>query len=355
VSRVPAPKAAIPPQTAPQTTTPTAQQDAASRVLAIVGDQPILAGDLLGGINESLKQFEGKVPEEILNQEREKRLQAMLPGAISTKLAAVDFLRKVPPDKVVEVEAKAYKHFTENRLPDLLKKSGTSTAAELDEKLRQMGSSLDKLRRMHTEQIMASAAYGQNLTFDYEPNLLEMLEYYRQHASEYRIAERVRWQQLTVRFDRSPSRKEAWAALAEMGNSIKQGASWESVAQQSSHGPTASSGGSYPWTERGTLASDAIEKTLFELPVNEMSRMFEDRDGFHIVRVIEHQPEGRVEFQEVQDKIKDAIVEAHTKGEEEKYLERLRKGTYVWTAYDQPAGNNASTQIAQPPNDARRF
>jgi hypothetical protein len=267
----------------------------------------------------------------------------------------VDFLRKIPPDKVVEVEAKAYKHFSENRLPELLQKSGTSTAAELDEKLRQMGSSLDKLRRMHTEQVMASAAYGQNLALDYEPSLLEMLEYYRDHAAEYRIAERVRWQQLTVRFDRSPSRKEAWATLAEMGNSVKGGASWESVAQRSSHGPTASSGGSYPWTERGSLASESIDKTLFELPVNEMSRMFEDQDGFHILRVTEHQPEGRVEFQEVQDKIKEAIVDAHRQRDEEKYLERLRKETYVWTIYDQPANSGSSTQLAQPPTDARRF
>ncbi|MCB1512810.1 MAG: peptidylprolyl isomerase, partial [Hyphomicrobiaceae bacterium] len=271
-------------------------------MLAIVGDQPILAGDLLGHINERLAQFEGTVPKEELDKAREMQLQAILPNAISTKLAAVDFLRSIPPEKVGEVEAKAYRHFSENRLPELLEKSESSTAAELDAKLRDVGSSLDKLRRIHTEQIMASAAYGQNLALDYDPSLVEMLEYYKAHSAEYAIPERLRWQQLTVRLDSGASREQrekAWRDLAMMGNAIKGGASWESVAKKSSQGPTASDGGSYGWTQRGTLASEAIDKLLFRLPVQEMSQMFEDADGFHIVRVIERQDAGKVEFQEV--------------------------------------------------------
>lgn len=323
--------------------------DPAARVLAIVGDQPILAGDLLGHINERLKPYEGQIPAEELDRVRESHLQQLLPSAIDNKLAAIDFMRKIPPEKLPEIEERAYKNFTETRLPELLKKSGAKSTVELDSQLRQVGSSLDKMRRIHTETIMAQAAFGENVKTDYEPTLAEMLDYYREHAADYDIPERLKWEQLTARFDRIPVEKDAWRELAEMGNEVKGGAPWAAVAQRRSHGPTASAGGVYDWTTRGSLTSTVVEETLFSLPVGAMSRMFRDTDGFHIVRVTEHQPAGRVQFHEVQDKIRQAIIEAHRRKVQEEYLAQLRTKTYIWNAFDAAPGGS-SEAIAAPPN-----
>jgi len=72
-----------------------------------------------------------------------------------------------------------------------------------------------------------------------------------------------------------------------------------------------------------------LPEAIFTLPVGALSRIVEDEDGCHIVRVIEREDSKRAPFIEVQPEIKQAL---HDGGEGERrkiYIEKLRQTTPV--------------------------
>jgi hypothetical protein len=76
-----------------------------------------------------------------------------------------------------------------------------------------------------------------------------------------------------------------------------------------------------------------------------MSRIIEDEDGCHIIRVIEREDAVRTPFLAVQPEIKKALHDGGEGARRKAYLEKLRTTTPVWTVFDEtktaqaPAGN----------------
>jgi parvulin-like peptidyl-prolyl isomerase len=111
------------------------------------------------------------------------------------------------------------------------------------------------------------------------------------------------------------------------------------VAKSRSEGPTASSGGVYDWTTKGSLALKKIDEAIFTLPVGELSAIIEDGDALHIVRVTERQEAGRTPFIEAQVEIRQKLVDQKRKAAVDEYLAKLRARTPVWTVFDDPSGD----------------
>ena len=65
-----------------------------------------------------------------------------------------------------------------------------------------------------------------------------------------------------------------------------------------------------------------------------MSGIIEDAEGLHIVRVLQREETHYIPFTDAQDKIKEKLQAEKRNQEIAKYIERLRKRTPVWTAYD---------------------
>ena len=331
----------------------------ATRVLALVGNQSILAGDVLGQVNELLKQYEGKAPQEELDSQRQLLVQQALPSLIDNKLVFLDFLRTIPADKLPELEERVFKLFAETELPKLIEKAEVKSSGELDAKLRELGSSLDKQRRLFMEKSIAGQMVRRGVDLDKEVTHDQMLQHYYEHRSDYEVQARAQWEHLMTRFDkfdtsRDPQtgkiispRQAAWTTLAGMGNEILRGAPSQAVARRSSQGPRAKDGGVHDWTTKGSLVSDALDQALFTMPTGRWSRIFEDDDGFHIVRVVKREPAGKVPFIDVQDKIRESIQRKRFNEGVSQYLAGLRESTYVWTAFEGEL-NGARAQIASP-------
>jgi parvulin-like peptidyl-prolyl isomerase len=299
-----------------------------------VGDQPILAGDLLGQVNQIIEANKDKIPEHQMDEIRETVIKQALKSAIETKLLYLDFLRTVPADKIPEIEKNVLEQYDKSQLEQTIASAGVGSAAELDAKLRSYGSSLSKMKRSFAERVMASEMLKRNVTKQPEVTHLEMLDYYREHADSFAIPAQTRWEQLMVRFDKSPSKAEAWIAIAQMGNAVLGGAPFAAVARRSSHGFMAQEGGQHDWTTKGSLKSTVLDEAIFSLPLDRLSQILEDEDGFHIIRVIERRETGRVPFTEAQVDIKEKLIESKKQDDGKAYLERLRKQTLVWTVFD---------------------
>ena len=101
-----------------------------------------------------------------------------------------------------------------------------------------------------------------------------------------------------------------------------------------SHDINAQKGGQYDWTNEGSLASKPLDEAIFSLPLNQLSDIIVDDNGFHIVRVLERHGETRVPFTEAQVEIRKKLQQEKRQAAFKKYADELRKDIPVWTIYD---------------------
>jgi len=307
--------------------------------VALVGDQAILAGDLLPTVDQALEKYKGQVAADEMQQQRALFIQQMLPRKIEVKLVLLDFWRSVPADKQKEVlgniEKQVDKQYYEEQVPETMKLVGVDSLAELQAKLREYGTSIDAQKTDFREQMLVRSMIQQKVNRDPVITHDQLLAYYREHSKDYDVPARARWEQLSVRFDKFPDRAAADAAIVEMGNQVLKGANFAAVARKFSQGVTASEGGCHDWTTQGSLVSEVLDQAIFTIDVNQMSLKLEDQTGFHIIRVLEREDAHRIEFRDAQEEIRAKLQEEDRKKQIRDYIEKLRKDTYVWTIFDQ--------------------
>jgi hypothetical protein len=298
----------------------------AGHVLAVVGEEPIFVGDILFEVNQLIEQHMPNAPEAIRETERPKLVKRMLPRYIDQKLLLIDAKRQLPEGVDFEkVISQSEKDFDEKVLDSMIESAGVSGAAEYDALLRAQGSSLSKLRRAWTVDQIARYFLSKKLEINSDVSRDELLEYYQHHADEFASKARVKWEQVMVRFDRFTSREEAQKQIVEMGNKIVYGASLDAVAKKMSHCFHADQGGRFDWTSKGSLASKELDEALFSLPVGELSEIIETRLGYHIVRVIERQDAGMVQFRDAQVDIRAKLADEKRNRAFDDYMTKLRQ------------------------------
>lgn len=316
-----------------------------SQIIAWVGDQPIQVGDVMPMVEQimapHLAELDPKVVEQQkmqIDQQKDKLMKQALDSSIQSKLLYLDFLRTIPADKKKEmlpkITSRAEEQFLEKQLPEAIKKAKVETQAELDAKLREYGSSLERQKQSFVERALGQSVLSQKVNYEPEITHQAMLDYYHAHIQDYELAARSRWEKLTVRFDRCASKQEAWAALGSMGNEVLCGAPLHAVAQRQSQGIDAAEGGYHDWTSRGSLASETLDQAIFTLPVGRLSERLEDSEGFHIVRVIERTQAGRVPFEQAQVDIKETLRKEHIKSQITAYVAKLKQEIPVWNSLE---------------------
>ena len=342
-----------------------------SQVVARVGDQIILYGEVAPMVNQALKPYLDNAKTqydraEVLSQ-RDVLTEQVVRQFVETKLLYLQFLREIPRDKLDEAKkniknqvaasfeaslakarlevAAAKKSDLERilrkdpvlmRLALLMNEQQLETLPELDAALRKEGTSLERQMAFFMEYHLGQEVIRRQINFKPEVSHQEMLDFYRQHADKFTVPAKARFEILTVYYTNFPSREAAERALAEMGNAVYLGgASFAAVAQKSSQEPGAAKGGQYDWTTKGSLASEMIDEAIFSLPVGKLSQIMHDDRGCHIVRVIERSEAGQVPFTDAQKKIKEAIMAQKREAQYRKYVESLRNSTPVWTIFDE--------------------
>ena len=262
----------------------------------------------------------------------------MLPRKIEVKLVYLDFLRTIPADKrkeaLANIDKQVQKQYYEEQVPTLMEQWEVTNLADLEAKLRSFGTSIDRHKNEFREQMISRTMISQKIDRSPEITHDRLLKYYRERDADYDVPARARWEKLTVRFDRFPDRPAAERAIVDMGNQVLHGAQFAAVAKRLSQGPDAVDGGYHDWTTQGSLVSEVIDRAIFSLPINQLSLILQDDQGYHIVRVIERQEAGRVTFVDAQQKIREKLQEEERQRKIREYIEQLRVKTFVHTVLD---------------------
>lgn len=319
-----------------------------SEIIARVDGQVILASDVLWQVRQLIKIAKLKNPAAV-PPGHERDVEQMLSrqlvmGMLDTKMLYADFRRTVPAENYPKIEESLAKPFEEVEIPRLLEMLKLENRANLEGALEASGTSLKDVQRQFNEKTIAGqwlrekAPKARPITVD------ELLAYYQDNQSKYEFEAKAKWEELMVRFDRvGGDRDEAWRQLCAMGNEVWEsaqrspglrGPAFGQVAKAHSDGVTAAAGGVYDWTAIGALRCEGINEALANLAIGQMSPGIESEQGFHIIRVLERTPAGRVPFTEAQAEIRTLLENEQRMAGIEQELKRLRAGARAWTIFD---------------------
>lgn len=360
-----------------------------SQIVATVGNQYILYGDVEPTVNQMLAPAlaRASAAEKVqIEAVRPRLIQQVVRSQVESKLLYLEFEReleaKAGREKMGEIRAEMSKKMRDNfekqlsgmreklqtatpeeiqdmakrdpqvtRLALLMKENNLETQGDLDRILRQNGSTLEKQKQAFLETFLGRYSVQEKIKIKTEVSHLEMLNYYRDHADDFSVKGRARFEILTVKFANFPNRQAAEATIVQMGNDVIFGTPFAAVAKRGSQDINAAKGGIYDWTNEKSLASDQIDAAIFSQEIGKLSPIIEDPKGLHIVRVIERQPAGFIPFTDAQVKIKELITQQRRELAIKQLMEGIKSRTVVWTVYDDA---NAANVASQPPANQQR-
>ncbi len=314
------------------------------RLLAVVGEEPILLGDLLPLVDAKLAELEGKIPPKQKEIARQQMTRRALQDQIVTKCLAQKFVRDtvgVKPQKDYAefrktIMPRTTKVFYTQYVPNLMKRQKVESEQELDEKLREMGTSIAAQHASFADSVLADEVIKSHVPKEPRIDLQAMRDHYDEHVADYQMPAKAKWRQLSVQFANHPSKEAAAKIISDMGNEILfGGTNFEAVAKKMSEGTTASKGGVFDWTTQGALKSTVLDQNIFQLPVNRLSRIIEDETGYHIIEVTERQDARTVSFADAQIEIRKTIQEKRHGELRREFVEKVRKETPVWSLWPQ--------------------
>jgi peptidyl-prolyl cis-trans isomerase SurA len=121
------------------------------------------------------------------------------------------------------------------------------------------------------------------------------------------------------------------AAEAKANDLLKQihdGANFEDIAKKYSDGPSAADGGALGMFKRGQLAK-AIEDQTFAMKTGEVTNVIHTKQGYVILKVVDHQMAGIPPIKDILPKIQDALYYQKLQPALRAYLTKLREDAYI--------------------------
>ena len=319
--------------------------DDPATVIAVVGQSPILWGDIEpkidARINQVLKEKNLSYSKEELAPARLNLARGLIAQTIQTKMMSecflIDQVGTESAEKRQEVSAmmatRARQMFFEDQLKGLKKQYGTEDLNELDEKLREQGSSLRARQREFTDMIFGQMYMRSKIDKDPKVTIAEITTAYEKDIDNYRHGAKARWEQLSILFENHPDPQEGRRKLIEMARTVYYNKGWKRMAKENSEEPFAVDGGQHDWTTQGALASKPLDEQIFSLPLDRMSEVIEDDVGLHIIRVIERKPAGTTPLADVQDRIREKLKKEKVAAAQSKMLEQMRAKVPVWSIF----------------------
>ncbi|QDU90840.1 Foldase protein PrsA 2 precursor [Pirellulimonas nuda] len=314
------------------------------QVMARVNGQVIVACEVLWQVNLILEKNKGRIPPDKLDEITQDLVRQHVMMMVDTRIAYGDFRATVPQADIKAIYEKLGPMFDEQEVPKLMKGVGVTDPRDLEPRLLELQTSMRERRSDFFTTMIARQWVTESVKIDRTVTHEQLLDYYENHGDDFAVANRARWEELMVRFDRFNDKSAAYRELAEIGNLAFQAMASASpspdepvfgeLARQRSHGLEASEGGVHDWINKGSLAASRLDEALFTLPVGQMSPIVESPYGFHIVRVLERQEAGKTPFTEVQDEIRTSILNERQQAAYDDHLAALRNKARIWTAWD---------------------
>ncbi len=180
-----------------------------ARVIARVGTEVIQEIEVKAYIDDIIEANGSRIPPQQLEKVRQKLTRDRLNHLIELKLALVDAKRKVPEDAYPKIIEGMGEEFERHEVRRKLQQLKLQTRGDLEAKMREHGSSLEREKQAFIEQQLAFGWISQQTKTKHETTHEDMLAYYLEHIEDYSFPAKARWEELRVRTPNFPNRMAA--------------------------------------------------------------------------------------------------------------------------------------------------
>ena len=314
--------------------TETTEQLTGNTVVAEVNGRPIFVDDLIGSIRLTVEADQKLTSEQrqgIMRAQLKQRLQPY----IEQEIVLQELDRKVPEENRAMIEDSLEKPF-QGILNDIMAENKVTNQADLNELMLSQGTSVELLResffRMQKVQGFLSNAATAPETID----RVELVNYYEEHLDDFTSEERVRAQEIIIRFTNEEQKAEARKKMQDVVRGLREGTEFSDLAVRYSDALSAEKRGDLGWLKRGSLADKELEARLFELKTGQSTRIYEKPDAFEVYRVQDHEKQRTEPFQDVQKQIERKLKAQYVREMRLAKLEELKDQAIVTTIFDEP-------------------
>ncbi len=202
---------------------------------------------------------------------------------------------------------------------------------DLEKAVQQQGTSYEDFKANIRDNIIAQQVIREQVTNKLLPSQAEFKKYYEAHKQEFAQQESIRLSEILIPTAPDASDAQLTAAEAQakdIETKLQSGADFAQLAKQDSGGPTAQQGGDLGEFHRGALAK-MLEDQTFNLPVGGYTQPIRTKQGYVILKVVEHIPGGIPTLQQVEPQVEQAVFTRQMEPAIRQYLTRLREEAYI--------------------------
>ncbi len=260
------------------------------RVVAVVGNHPILYSNVMEAVN--IRRAQGLVlPTDSAGQVKVLRtvLNDLIDEEVLVQKAKEEKVVVADNDLATTVEAQIKRvrgqFQSEEEYRAELKKAGFGTPEEYRRSLT------DDARRQALQSQLIQKLKQDGKLVQVGVSEADVTRTYEERKADLpKRPATVTFRQIVIATKPSPAAREAARAKAEsLLVEIRHGGDFEQIAKRESMDPSAAQGGDLGWNRRGSMVPE-FERVMFSLPPGVVSNVVETPFGFHIIRVDRVQP-----------------------------------------------------------------
>ena len=291
------------------------------RIVAIVNDTLITQSD----VNAAFDPIRKKIEEQMTGLEKDAMLEK----------ARQNLLNRMIDDILIEQEAAKLDIDISDEevmgtIESILSKRDLTIYA-FERVLEKEGLSLEGYKQDIRQQMIRSRVVRRALRTAISVTDEETGQYYARHRSEYEGEEAVRIKQIVLLFPEEPggdTKKEMQAEMSAILERLKAGESFDKMAAQFSHGPTAKQGGDIGFVGKGIMTPE-LEQAAFSLEPGQVSDIIESPTGLAIITVSDKRGNGAIMGESLRDEIKNRIMETKMDKKIDEWIADLRKKAHI--------------------------
>jgi peptidyl-prolyl cis-trans isomerase SurA len=229
-----------------------------------------------------------------------------------------------------------------NRLNEIRKQYNLETIEDLEKAAKEQGVSFEDFKANIRNQIVTQLVMRQEIGKRVQFTPGEAQRYFEQHKQEYAQQESVKLAEILVSTGtQAPSATvpgvqpddpailaAAQAKANDLEAKLHAGGDFSQLARSFSDGTTAAEGGDLGQYHRGQLAKVLEDKT-FGLKAGQYTEPIRTRQGFVILKVIEHVPGGIPQYKDVEQQVEENFYMARMEPAMREYLTTMREQAFI--------------------------
>jgi peptidyl-prolyl cis-trans isomerase SurA len=272
--------------------------------------------DVLLLANEYQRLYVGQPA--VFNQKIEAAFKESLDQSIERQLILRDFISSgynLPESVIDEVVQREIKGSFGDR-------------ATLTKTLQARGITYEKWRQQARERFLVNQLRLKNIYQETVISPYKIENYYNEHKTTYQVEDQVKLRMITLNKGDEDETEAARGLAQEILVKLKAGAAFSEMATIYSQGAQRSQGGDWGWAERKTLRSELAD-VAFKLKPGELSEVVETPQALFIMLVEDQRLSHSRPIAEVREEIEQALLKLERDRLQKKYVEKLRKKTFV--------------------------